>query len=206
MKADLCKLEPGESSHIELDDAVFGVEVRPDILQRVVRWQLAGRQAGTHKVKDRSEVSYSKRKIYRQKRSGRARHGAPSVGLFRHGGVYGGPVPRSHAHGLPKRLRRLGLRMALSAKAASGDLMVLEDLALEEGRSRLLRKSTVEPGRKGVLVIGGATLDENFVRAAQNLPRLDVLPSVGANAYDILRRGRLVLTRDAVRDLEARLR
>ncbi len=195
----------GETGELELDDRVFGVEVRPDVLQRVVRWQLAKRRSGSHSTQSRGEVSYSKRKVVPQKRTGSARHGARSTGIFRHGAMAHGPKPRSHAIDLPKRVRRLGLRMALSAKAQGGELVVIEDLNLEEGRSRLLRDSAVAPGARGTLVIGGAEIDGNFRRAARNFARLDVLPSVGANVYDILRRGRLVLTREAVADLEARL-
>ena len=194
---------PGE---MELDDRVFGVEVRPELLQRVVRWQLAGRRSGSHATLSRGEVSYSKRKVVRQKRTGSARHGARSAAIFRHGAVAHGPKPRSHAMGLPKRVRRLGMRMALSARAASGDLLVVDGLALAEARSRLLRDSAVQPGPGGTLVIAGAEVDANFARAAQNVAGLDVLPSRGANVYDILRRRRLVLTRDAVAELEGRLR
>ena len=198
--------DSGEAGELELDDRVFGVEVRSDILQRVVRWQLAGRRSGSHNTLSRSEVSYSKRKVVRQKRTGSARHGARSAGIFRHGGVAHGPKPRSHAIGLPKRIRRLGLRMALSAKAQSGELVVLDGLELSEGRSKLLRKSAVAPGARGTLVIFGAEAEDGFRRASRNHAGLDLLPSVGANVYDILRRGRLVLTRAAVAELEARLR
>lgn len=204
MKVDLHQLDSKKVGSIELDDAVFGVEVQSEVLQRVVRWQLAGRRAGTHKVKGRSEVSYANRKIYRQKRTGRARHGPQSVGIFRHGGVVGGPVHRSHAHGLPKRVRRLGLRMALSEKARAGDLVVLKEATLPDARTRLLRDTPLVNAPGGTLVICGGEMDANFVRAARNLEGIDVLPSVGANVYDILRRAKLVLTRDAVSELEAR--
>ena len=208
MQARVESLLPGNGGgdELELDDRVFGVDVRPDILQRIVHWQLASRRAGSHNTQTRSEVSYSKRKVVRQKRTGSARHGQRSAGIFRHGGVSHGPKPRSHAMGLPKRIRRLGLCMALSAKAKSGDLVVLENVELAEGRSRLLRGSAVAPGTRGTLVIAGAKVDGNFARAARNFTGLDVLPSIGANVYDILRRGRLVLTREAVADLEGRLR
>ena len=207
MQARIESLLPdnGSGDEVELDERIFGVEVRPDILQRVVQWQLAKRRAGSHNTKTRSEVSYSKRKVVRQKRTGSARHGARSAGIFRHGGVSHGPKPRSHATDLPKRIRRLGLCMALSAKAKSGNLIVLENLELSDGRSRLLRDSVVAPGTQGTLVIGGAEIDGNFARAARNFRGLDVLPSIGANVYDILRCGRLALTREAVADLEARL-
>ena len=197
---------PQEEVAVELDDAVFGVEIRPDVLQRVVRWQLAGRQAGTHSTQSRGEVSYSTRKIQNQKRTGRARHGTRSAGIFRQGAVAGGPKPRSHAHGLPKRVRRLGLCMALSDKVRRGKLVVLDSLALEDARTRTLRGSSLVPRQGGVLVIGGGELDPNFCRAARNLPGLHVLPSRAANVYDILRRSELVLTREAVDELEARLK
>lgn len=191
---------------VALDEAVFGVEVRPDILQRVVRWQLAGRRSGSHSTLARGEVSYSKRKIYNQKRTGRARHGSRSAGLFRHGAPVGGPKPRDHAHNLPKRVRKLGLRMALSDKARTGKLVVIDSLALESARTRALRGSAIVPGPGGTLVIGGAEIEPNFARAARNLPGLDVLPSKAANVYDILRRNVLVLTREAVSNLEERLK
>ena len=208
MQAKIETLQPDADGggEMDLDDDVFGVEVRPDILQRVVQWQLASRRSGSHSTQTRSEVSYSKRKVVRQKRTGSARHGARSAAIFRHGAVSHGPRPRSHAKGLPKRLRRLGLRMALSARAQSGDLVVLESLELSEGRTRLLRGSAVASDPRGTLVIAGAEVDSNFAQAARNVPGLDVLPSIGANVYDILRRGRLVLTREAVADLEGRLR
>ena len=207
MQAKVESLLPGNGGggEVDLDDRVFGVEVRTDILQRIVQWQLASRRAGSHYTKTRSEVSYSTRKVVQQKRTGSARHGARSAGIFRHGGVSHGPKPRSHATGLPKRIRRIGLCMALSAKMKSGELVVLESLKLEEGRSRLLRNSAVTPSARGTLVIAGAEVDGNFMRAARNFAGLDVLPSVGANVYDILRRGRLVLTRESVAELEARL-
>lgn len=197
---------PAADAAVALDDAVFGVEVRPDILQRVVRWQLAGRRAGSHSTLTRGEVSYSKRKIYGQKRTGRARHGSRSAGIFRHGAPVGGPKPRDHSHGLPKRVRKLGLRMALSDKARAGKLVVIDSLALEAPRTRALRDSAVVPGPGGTLVIGGHEIEANFARAARNLPGLDVLPSGAANVYDILRRGVLVLTREAVTNLEGRLK
>ena len=207
MQAKVESLLPGNGGggEVELDERIFGAEVRPDVLQRVVRWQLAKRRAGSHNTKTRSEVSYSKRKVVQQKRTGSARHGARSAGIFRHGGVSHGPKPRSHATGLPKRIRRLGLCMALSAKAKSGDLIIVEDLELSEGRSRMLRNSVVAPGPRGTLVVGGAEINANFARAARNFKGLNVLPSIGANVYDILRCGRLALTREAVADLEARL-
>lgn len=199
-------MDSGEAGSVDLPDDVFDVEVRADILQRVVRWQLAKRQAGTHKVKTRREVSYSNQKVVSQKRSGRARRGSRKTNILRHGGVWGGPKPRSHGHDLPKRVRRLALRMALSDKARSGNLAVMESAALAEPRTRLLRNSPLVGGDGGTLLISGPSIDGNLVRAAKNIERLNVLPSCGANVYDILRHRRLVLTREAVGELEARVR
>jgi large subunit ribosomal protein L4 len=206
MKLDVIKLDASPAGSIELDDAVFGLEPRADILHRVVRWQLAKRQQGTHSVKGRSEVSYSTKKIYRQKGTGGARHGDRGAPIFRKGGTYKGPTPRSHAHDLTKKFRALGLKHALSAKAGAGDLIVLEAASLAEAKTKALAKAVGELGWKRVLVIDGAELDRNFARAAQNIDGIDVLPSVGANVYDILRRDKLVLTRAAVEALEARLK
>jgi len=190
---------------MELEADVFGVEVRPELLQRVVRWQLARRRQGSHSTLSRGEVSYSKRKVVRQKRTGSARHGARSAGIFRHGAVAHGPRPRSHETDLPKRVRRLGLRMALSAKLRDGQLAVLDNVELADGRSRLLRDSAATASAKGALVVFGADVDANFRRAARNFPKLDVLPGNAANVYDILRRERLLLTREAVGLLQERL-
>jgi large subunit ribosomal protein L4 len=206
MKLDVIKLDASPAGSIELDDAVFGLEPRADILHRVVRWQLAKRQQGTHSVKGRSEVSYSTKKIYRQKGTGGARHGDRGAPIFRKGGTYKGPTPRSHAHDLTKKFRALGLKHALSAKAGAGDLIVLEAASLAEAKTKALAKAVGELGWKRVLVIDGAEVDRNFARAAQNIDGIDVLPSVGANVYDILRRDKLVLTRAAVEALEARLK
>jgi large subunit ribosomal protein L4 len=206
MKTDVINLDASSAGSIELDSAIFGLEPRADILHRMVRYQLAKRQAGTHKVKDRTEVSYSTKKIYRQKGTGGARHGSRSAPIFRKGGVYKGPTPRSHAHELTKKFRALGLRHALSSKASSGELVVLESAELPEAKTKVLATAMRQLGWKRVLVIDGAQVNENFARAAQNIDGLDVLPSVGANVYDILRRDTLVLTRAAVEALEARLK
>jgi large subunit ribosomal protein L4 len=206
MKTQVITLDAGEAGEIELDDTVFGLEPRADILHRVVRWQLARRQQGTHKTKGRSETSYSGKKIYRQKGTGGARHGDRNAPIFRKGGTYKGPVPRSHAHDLNKKVRALGLRHALSAKARAGELIVLDAAALPEPKTRVLASKLRDLGWKRALVIDGAELDQNFARAARNIEGLDVLPSAGANVYDILRRDTLVLTRAAVDALEARLK
>ncbi|GMG83824.1 50S ribosomal protein L4 [Paralimibaculum aggregatum] len=206
MKLEVINLEAAAAGEAELADDVFDVEPRADILHRVVRWQLAARQAGTHKVKGRSEVSYSSRKIVRQKGSGGARHGDRNAPIFRKGGTYKGPTPRSHAHDLQKKVRKLGLRMALSAKARDGKLVVLDEAKLPEGKTKALKERVAKLGWGKALVIDGPELDENFARAARNFEGVQVLPSQGANVYDILRQDLLVLTRAGVEALEARLK
>ena len=206
MKAEVITLAAGKAGEIELDDAIFGLEPRADLLHRVVRWQRAKAQAGTHKVKTRSETSYSTKKIYRQKGTGGARHGDRNAPIFRKGGVYKGPTPRSHAHDLPKKVRALGLKHALSAKAGSGKLVVLDSAAMAEPKTAQLAKAAKELGWRKVLVIDGAAVDANFALAARNIDGIDVLPSIGANVYDILRRDTLVITRAGLEALEARLK
>jgi large subunit ribosomal protein L4 len=206
MKADVVKLDAGKAGQIDLDDAIFGLEPRADILHRVVRWQRARAQAGTHKVKTRSETSYSTKKIYRQKGTGGARHGDRNAPIFRKGGVYKGPVPRSHAHDLPKKVRALGLRHALSAKAGSGRLIILDSAEMADGKTSQLAKAAKDLGWKKVLIIDGAEVNENFAKAARNIEGIDVLPSIGANVYDILRRDTLVITRAGIETLESRLK
>ncbi|MCP5373962.1 MAG: 50S ribosomal protein L4 [Hyphomicrobiales bacterium] len=206
MKCDVISLDNKKVGDIELDDAVFGVEVRADLLARAVNWQLAKRRAGTHKVKGRSEVSGSTKKPFRQKGSGRARQGSTKVPQMRGGGRAFGPVPRDHSHKLPKKVRKLALKTALSAKQADGNLVVLETAALKEARTALLAKQVAGLGWANALVIDGAAVDANFARAAANLVGLDVMPSQGANVYDILRRDKLVLTKDAVEKLVERLK
>ncbi|MBL4872329.1 MAG: 50S ribosomal protein L4 [Rhodobacteraceae bacterium] len=205
MKTDVIKLDAKKAGSIELSDAIFGLEPRADILHRMVRYQLAKRQAGTHKVKTRSETSYSTKKIYRQKGTGGARHGSRNAPIFRGGGVYKGPTPRSHAHNLTKKFRALGLKHALSAKVAAGELVIIEDAILSDGKTKMLATVIKDMGWKRALIIDGAEVNENFARAAQNIEGVDVLPSAGANVYDILRRDTLVLTKAAVVALEARL-
>jgi len=205
MKLDVIRLDGERAGSVDLADGVFGLEPRVDILHRVVRWQRNRAQAGTHKVKTRSEGNYSGAKVYRQKGTGRARHGDRNAPIFRKGGVYKGPVPRSHAHGLPKKFRALGLRHALSAKARAGELGVIE-AAEAEGRTGALARQVGNLGWKRALVIDGARVDEGFARAARNIEGLDILPSVGANVLDILKRDTLVLTRAGVEALEARLK
>ncbi len=206
MKLDVIKLDGGKAGSIELNEALFGLEPRADILHRVVRWQRAKAQAGTHSVLTRAEVSYSTKKIYKQKGTGGARHGSRKAPIFRHGGVVKGPIPRSHAHDLPKQFRALGLRHALSAKAKAGELIILDSIAMAEGKTSILAKVAKELGWKRVLVIDGATVDANFAMAARNIEGIDVLPTMGANVYDILKRDQLVITKAGIEALEARLK
>jgi len=205
MKLDVIKLDGDKAGDIELDEALFGLEPRADILHRVVRWQRNKAQAGTHKVKTRSEVSYSTKKIYRQKGTGGARHGSRKAPIFRKGGIYKGPTPRSHAHDLTKKFRALGLRHALSAKAKAGELVVIEN-ADAEGKTAALAKQVANLGWKRALVIDGASVNEGFLNASRNIEGLDILPTMGANVYDILKRDTLVITKAGIEALEARLK
>jgi large subunit ribosomal protein L4 len=200
------QLDAGKAGEIELDDAIFGLEPRADILHRVVRWQRAKAQAGTHSTLGRSEVSYSTKKIYRQKGTGGARHGDRGAPIFRKGGIYKGPVPRSHAFDLPKKVRALGLRHALSAKARPASWSCWTRPRWPRPRPRQAGQGAKENGWKRVLVIDGAEVNENFARAARNIDGIDVLPSIGANVYDILKRDTLVITKAGVEALEARLK
>ena len=205
MKFDVIKLDGGKAGSVNLDDALFGLEPRADILHRVVRWQRNNAQAGTHKVKTRSEVKYSTKKIYRQKGTGGARHGARSAPIFRGGGIYKGPTPRSHGHELPKKVRALGLKHALSAKAKAGELVII-DAATSEGKTSILAKQVANLGWKRALVIDGTAVNDHFAQAARNIEGLDILPSMGANVFDILKRDTLVITKSGIEALEARLK
>jgi|TARA_R110000851_G_scaffold88302_1_gene192922 large subunit ribosomal protein L4 len=205
MKLDVIKLDGGTAGSVDLGEDIFGLDPRADILHRVVRWQRNKAQAGTHKVKTRSETSYSTKKIYRQKGTGGARHGDKNAPIFRHGGIYKGPTPRSHAHDLPKKVRALGLKHALSAKAKAGALVILDE-ASSNGKTAELAKQVKNLGWKRALVIDGAQVNAEFARAAANIEGLDVLPSMGANVYDILKRDTLVITKAGVEALEARLK
>jgi large subunit ribosomal protein L4 len=205
MKLDVIKLDGGKAGSVDLDEALFGLEPRADILHRVVRWQRNNAQAGTHKVKTRSEVSYSTKKIYRQKGTGGARHGARSAPIFRKGGIYKGPTPRSHGHELTKKFRKLGLCHALSAKFKAGELVIIDEAA-GEGKTAVLAKQIKNLGWKRALVIDGASVNESFAQAARNIEGLDVLPTMGANVYDILKRDTLVITKAGIEALEARLK
>ncbi len=206
MKTDVIKLDAGKAGSIDLNDAIFGLEPRADILHRVVRYQLAKRQQGTHSVKTRSDSTYSTKKIYRQKGTGGARHGARSAPIFRGGGVYKGPTTRSHAHDLTKKFRALGMKHALSSKLGAGELVIVENADVENGKTSALANTIKALGWTKVLLIDGAEVNANFALAARNLDGVNVLPSMGANVYDILKSGTLVLTKSAVEALEARLR
>jgi large subunit ribosomal protein L4 len=199
-------LDNEEVGDIELAEAVFGLPVRRDILARVVNWQLAKRRAGTHKTKGISDIRGTTRKPYKQKGTGRARQGSLRSPQFRGGARIFGPVVRSHAFGLQKKVRRLGLKTALSAKHVEGKLVVVEAARLDEAKTKALRARFAALGWDRVLIIDGPVVDANFARAARNLPRVDVLPQQGANVYDILHCDTLVLTREAVQHLEARLK
>lgn len=188
-----------------LDDAIFGLEdIRSDILHRAVRWQLAKRQAGTHKTQSRSEVSVTTKKYIRQKGSGGARHGSKNAPIFVGGGVAHGPRVRSHAHDLPKKVRKLALAHALSAKVKDDALIVLDEARLDAPKTKDLRGQLAGLGIENALIIGGVSLDENFAKAARNIPNVDVLPVIGLNVYDVMRRKTLVLTKDAVDGISQR--
>ncbi len=206
MKLDVIKLDGGKAGSVDLGDDIFGLEPRADILHRVVRWQRNNAQAGTHKVKTRSETSYSTKKIYRQKGTGGARHGDRNAPIFRKGGIYKGPTPRSHGHELTKKFRKLGLKHALSAKQAEGNLVIIDAATAAEPKTAALAKQLKDLGWKRALVIDGPALDENFARAASNIDTVDLLPSQGANVYDILKSDTLVITKAGVEALEARLK
>ncbi|WP_371397448.1 50S ribosomal protein L4 [Fretibacter rubidus] len=206
MKLDVQTLAGKKSGSVDLDDGVFGNEPRKDILHRMVQYQLAKRRSGTHQVQERGDVSKTTKRIGNQKGGGTARHGNGSVSQFRGGAKAHGPRSRDHSFDLPKKVRAMALKHALSAKVASSELIIIDDAVLKAPKTADLRKSLEALGVTNGLVVGGATLDENFAKAARNIPNLDVLPSQGANVYDILKRHKLVLTKQAVQDLEARLK
>lgn len=206
MKLDVINLNGEVVGTEELSDAIFGLKVRPDILARTVRWQLARRQAGTHKVKTRGEVRRTASKPFRQKGSGRARQGSTKGPHMRGGAVVHGPLPRDHRHDLTKKFRRLALKTALSAKCAAGELVLIDTIESTDMKTKTLDQQTAALGWKRALVIDGNAVDTNFKRAAGNLPKINVLPTQGANVYDILRHDTVVLTRAAVEGLEERLK
>ncbi|MEI6200787.1 MAG: 50S ribosomal protein L4 [Enhydrobacter sp.] len=205
MKIAVKTIEGGSAGEIDLADAVFGAPVRQDILHRCVVWQLSRRQQGTHKTKGRAEVTATAKKMYAQKGTGQARHGNQAAPQFRGGGKAFGPVVRSYASELPKKVRKLALRTALSSKVAEGKLIILDSATMAEPKTAKLKGHFGKLGVSSVLVIAGAEVDVNFARAAANLAHTDVLPQQGANVYDILRHDTLVLTKDAVKHLEERL-
>ena len=205
MKLDVIKLDGGKGGSIELPDAIFGIEeIRGDILQRVVTWQLAKRRSGNHKVQVRNEVSRTSKKMYKQKGTGGARHGSRRAAQFVGGAKAHGPVVRSHAFDLPKKIRALALRHALSSKARDGSLIIVDSVAVKEAKTAALREQLGKIGVTHALVIAGAEVDNNFKLAARNIPNVDVLPNAGLNVYDVLRRRTLVLTKDAVEAINAR--
>ena len=205
MKCDVVTIENKKSGSVDLADGVFGVPVRRDILARMVNYQRAKRRAGTHMTKVISEIRGTTAKPYRQKGTGRARQGSLRSAQFRGGATIFGPRVRDHAHDLPKKVRRLALRCALSSKQAEGKLVVLDEAKLDEPKTAALASRLGALGWSNALIIAGAEVDGNFARAAANLPHIDVLPQQGINVYDILRRDTLVLTKDAVKHLEERL-
>jgi large subunit ribosomal protein L4 len=206
MDLKVTTLEGKEAGQVSLSDAIFGLEPREDIIARVVRWQLAKKQQGTHKAKGRAEVSRTGAKMFKQKGTGRARHHSARAPQFRGGGKAHGPVVRSHAHDLPKKVRALGLRHALSAKLRAEELIIVDNLVAAEAKTKVLTGAFATLGLTNALFIGGAELDGNFKLAAQNIPNVDVLPVQGINVYDILRRGKLVLSKAAVEALEERFK
>ena len=206
MKFDVTSIDGSAAGSLELSDAIFGLEPRADLIARMVRWQLAKRQAGTHKTLGRSEINRTGNKMYKQKGTGGARHGSARVPQFRGGGRAMGPIVRSHAHDLPKKVRALALKHALSAKVRDGGLVVWESAQVEDAKTKTLRASFERAALKSALIIDGAEPEAKFRVAARNLPGIDVLPVQGANVYDIMRREKLVLTRAAVEALEARFK
>jgi large subunit ribosomal protein L4 len=206
MDLNVTTLDGKSAGTVSLSDAIFGLEPREDILQRMVRYQLAKKQAGTHNALGRADISRTGGKMYRQKGTGRARHSSARAPQFRGGGKAHGPVVRSHAHDLPKKVRALALRHALSAKLRSESLIVIDDLAATDAKTKALLDAFGKLGLSNALFIGGAELDNNFKLAAKNIPNVDVLPVQGINVYDILRRGKLVLSKAAVEALEERFK
>ncbi len=204
MKLDVLTLDGGKAGSVELNEAIFGLEPRADVLHRVVRWQQAKRRAGTHDTQNRGEVSRTHTKSIKQKGSGGARHGSKNAPIFRGGGVAHGPHPRSHAHDLTKKFRALGLKMALSAKAKAGNLFVLENAKIASAKTKDLIANFEKIGFDNVLIIDGAEVDNNFKLAARNIINVDVLPTVGLNVEMILRRKKLAITKDAIEAINAR--
>ena len=206
LELKIMSLDGEAAGSVDLPEAIFGLKPRPDILHRCVNWQLAKRQRGTHDVKNRAEINRTGKKMYRQKGTGSARHGPAKVNLFRGGGRSFGPHPRDHSIDLPKKVRALALRHALSAKAKDGGIVVVDAFSVTDAKTKVLANQFEKLGIANALFIGGDTIEENFGRAARNIPNIDVLPIQGINVYDILRRQKLVLTKAAVEALEARFK
>ncbi|SES09587.1 50S ribosomal protein L4 [Rhizobium sp. NFR03] len=206
MDLTVTTLDGKDAGTVSLSDAIFGLDVRQDLIARVIRWQLAKKQQGTHKTLTRGEVSRTGAKMYKQKGTGRARHHSARAPQFRGGGKAHGPVTRSHEHDLPKKVRALGLRHALSAKLKADELIIVDSLVAAEAKTKTLTGAFASLGLTNALFIGGAELDNNFKLAAKNIPNVDVLPIQGINVYDILRRGKLVLSKDAIEALEERFK
>ena len=206
MKTDVTTLEATKSGTVDLNDSVYGLELRADLLHRMVNYQLASRQAGTHKTKNRSEIVGTTKKFGRQKGSGGARHGNRKSNIFIGGGRAHGPVVRSHATKLPKKVRILALKTALSSKVKAEQLIVLDKAESKDGKTSVLRNQLTKLGITSALIIDGSDVNENFARAARNIEKIDVLPVQGINVYDILRRDHLVLTKAAIDCLEERLK
>ena len=206
MEIKVTTLAGKAAGSLTVSDEVFGLEPRVDLIQRVVLWQQAKKQQGTHQSKGRADISRTGAKMFKQKGTGRARHSSARAPQFRGGGKAHGPVVRSHAHDLPKKVRALGLKHALSAKAKASELIVIDDMASTDGKTKALVAQFASLGLANALLIGGAELDQNFKRAVSNIPNIDVLPVQGINVYDILRRGKLVLSKAAVEALEERFK
>ena len=205
MKLDVLTLEAGKAGSVDLDDAIFGIpEIRNDIIARMVNYQLAKRRAGTSKTLSRGEVARTHSKLYKQKGTGQARHGAANAPIFRGGGHAHNILPRDYSHDLTKKVRALALRHALSSKAGAKQIIVIDAAKLDAPKTADLKKKLAKLGVQNALVIAGAEVDDNFALAARNIPNLDVLPSAGLNVYDILRRQHLVLTKDAIEAINAR--
>jgi large subunit ribosomal protein L4 len=206
MQVSITTLLGEEAGQVALSDEIFGLDPRGDIIQRCVRWQLAKRRAGTHEVKNRSEIARTGKKLYRQKGTGNARHGSARVNQFRGGGRAFGPVTRSHEYALPKKVRVLALKHALSAKAKDGAILVIDKASVEAPKTKSLRKQFGKLGLANALIIDGAEIETNFKLAARAIPNIDVLPVQGLNVYDILRREKLVLTQAALQAIEERFK
>ena len=204
MKIDITSLDGEAAGSVDLNDAIFGLVPRGDLIARMVRYQLAKRRAGTHQTLGRADIWRTGKKLYKQKGTGSARHGSARVPQFRGGGRAFGPVVRSHAHELPKKLRALALKHALSAKAQDGGIIVWPDASAADAKTKSLKASLVKLGLTNALIVDGAELEANFCLAARNIPQIDILPAQGINVYDILRREKLVLTKAAIDALEAR--